>query len=91
MRSVEPLTVETAGTDRRVNFLPSRMTYNIGSYLGVPVKLAEGRLYGTICVLDPEPHRFSGQDLDLLITLAGWLRLYLERDQLSEPDGMDAR
>ncbi len=51
--------------------------YNIGSYLGAPVLLENGELYGTLCVLDPEPHQFSAADLDLLAILAGWLRMYL--------------
>ena len=46
----------------------------------MPVMLGDNRLYGTLCVLDPEAHRFSAQDLDLVIILSGWLRLYLERD-----------
>ena len=65
-----------------MHWVPSRSTFNIGSYLGVPLTLSDGRLYGTVCVLDPLPHRFTAEDLDLLVILSGWLKLYLERDRL---------
>ena len=47
----------------------------------MPVILGDNHLYGTLCVLDPDAHRFSDQDLDLVVILSGWLRLYLERDR----------
>ena len=62
--------------------LPSRHDFNIGSYLGVPVVLGDGQLYGTLCVLDPAPHQFDPNDLDLLVILSQWLRFYLEREPL---------
>ncbi len=76
--------METAATDQRVRVLASRRIFNIGSYLGVPVTLADGRLYGTLCVLDPSPHQFNPDDLDLLVILSRWLRFYLERSPLDE-------
>ena len=66
-----------------MRWLPSRSAFNIGSYLGVPLTFGDGRLYGTVCVLDPLPHRFTSEDLDLLVILSGWLKLYLERDRLA--------
>lgn len=78
------MVIEAATSDPRVRLLPSRLRFNIGSYLGVPVILADDHLYGTLCVLDPEPHHFTTQDLDLLIILSGWVRLYLERNSLTD-------
>lgn len=71
--------IEAAISDPRVRLLASRQEFNIGSYLGVPVTLAGDKVYGTLCALDPEPRRFSARDLDLLVILSGWLRLYLDR------------
>lgn len=76
--------IEVAGTDPRVRMLPSRLMYHIGSYLGVPIMLGGSRLYGTLCVLDPDPHHFSAQALDLLAIMAGWLRLYIEHHPLTD-------
>lgn len=61
--------------------LRSRTEHSIGSYLGVPLHQASGALYGTLCVLDPEPRRFSSEGLDVLMIVAGWLRLYLAREE----------
>lgn len=52
--------------------------------------LDPNQLYGTLCVLDPEPHRFSAQDLDLLVILSTWLRLYIHRDLLQDRTVFDA-
>ena len=82
MRSVEPLNVEAAAADKRVHLLHSRTQYTIGSYLGVPMTLGAAELYGTLCVVDPDAHRFGNQDLDMLTIVAAWLSWYLERDQL---------
>ena len=67
-----------------MRLLPSRSDFNIGSYLGVPLILGDGELYGSVCVLDPLPHRFTAEDLDLIVILSGWLKLYLERDRMAE-------
>ncbi len=42
----------------------------IASYAGTPIKLASGRIMGTLCVSDSVPHRWSGADLDILSVLA---------------------
>jgi GAF domain-containing protein len=72
---------EAAGTDPRVRLLASRQTYAIGAYLGVPIMLTD-RSSMARCVLDPAPHHFTAQDLDLLAIVSGWLRLYLEHNPL---------
>lgn len=76
--------IEAVGTDPRVRLLTSRQAYAIGAYLGVPIMLHGSELYGTLCVLDPAPHHFSAQDLDLLAIVSGWLRIYLEHNPLTE-------
>jgi diguanylate cyclase len=63
-----------------VRALASRLTFNIGSYLGVPVRRRDGTLFGTLCVLDPATHHFQSDHLDLLIILSHWLRSYLEHE-----------
>lgn len=83
--------ITAAASDPQVESLVSRTTFNIGSYLGVPVLLGDNQLFGTLCVLDPKPHQFSADDLDLLIIVSAWLRLYLERDRLAGRITFDAR
>jgi GAF domain-containing protein len=74
-----------------VHALESRTAFNIGAYLGVPLQLEPDRLFGTLCVLDPSPHRFSPDDLDLLLVMSAWLRLSLERDYLAGKMVFDAQ
>ena len=63
--------------------LASRRTFGIGSYLGVPVIMSDGHLFGTLCVLDPAPQSFQPEHLDLMIILSRWLRFFLEREPIS--------
>ena len=78
--------IEAAETDERVRALPSRQAHTIGSYLGVPVLMSDGRLFGTLCVLDPAPHTFQPDHLDLMIILSRWLRFFLEQDPITLED-----
>lgn len=90
MRSVEPLTVEAATSDPRVQTLSSRDAFHIGSYLGVPVVLEDGNLFGTLCVVDPDAHRFDADDLDLLAIISAWLRMVLAPESLPGRLGTNA-
>lgn len=53
----------------------------IGAYVGVPLELADGRLYGTLCVLshDPRPD-LSERDVELMRFLAGLISDQIEHD-----------
>ncbi len=77
-------------TDPRVRSLASRVDFNIGAYLGVPVVLGGDQLYGTLCVLDPDTRQFDANDLDLLVIVSSWLRLFLEYDHLAGRMVIDA-
>ncbi|MDP9312190.1 MAG: GAF domain-containing protein [Chloroflexota bacterium] len=72
--------MEAATSDKRVHLLQSRTHYSIGSYLGVPLMVGSGELYGTLCVADPDAHRFGNKDLDMLTIVAAWLGWYLKRN-----------
>lgn len=53
---------------------------NIGSYIGVPIMLADGRLFGTLCAVDPDARSLTQQQTDLLVVLARLLSTQIERD-----------
>ncbi|MEV6596360.1 GAF domain-containing protein [Actinoplanes sp. NPDC051346] len=42
----------------------------IRSYAGVPLRDVEGRVVGTLCVMDPRPGRFTRNDVRTLTVLA---------------------
>lgn len=78
------LTVDEAGVDGVVNVrdaakklpfksLPMRHRFGIVSYLGVPIRGADGNLTGTIAVLGKGPRVFTDADQDLLLVVAGLL------------------
>jgi GAF domain-containing protein len=47
-------------------------TANIGAYVGMPIKLADGRLHGTLCCASGEPRATFGPDeLHFMEVLAG--------------------
>ena len=46
----------------------------------MPILLSDGVFFGTLCGVDPEPHAFTTEEIDLLVVLARLLATYLERD-----------
>lgn len=56
---------------------------NIGSYIGVPLRFSDGRLYGTLCSLShtPDPS-LRERDADFLRVLARLVADQLEREEL---------
>jgi GAF domain-containing protein len=48
-----PHLVQDSANDVRVRDLPATLAGGIGSYVGVPLHLADGELYGTLCCLSP--------------------------------------
>ena len=56
--------IEDARTDPRTATHAKRN--ELASYIGAPVRLADGRLFGTLCTYDAQPHSFSSQLLESL-------------------------
>lgn len=66
-----PEVVPDARHDPRTADLPATQTLSIGSYLGVPVALSDGQLYGTLCSLHPLPDAALGvKDVRVLRVVA---------------------
>jgi len=53
----------------------------VGSFIGVPIVLADGSVFGTLCAVDPDPQPLTTAQADLLIVLARLIATQLERDQ----------
>jgi two-component system sensor histidine kinase/response regulator len=58
IRTREPLEVADARLSARWRTNPD-MKFGLLAYLGYPVILPDGRVFGTVCVLDREPRRFT--------------------------------
>jgi EAL domain-containing protein (putative c-di-GMP-specific phosphodiesterase class I) len=50
-----PNVIRDAAADRRVAELPMTRDARIGSFIGVPLRLSDGELYGTLCALSHRP------------------------------------
>ena len=51
----------------------------VGSYLGVPLLLADGTAVGALCVYGPEPHAWTDRDVTLTGDIADLVALELQR------------
>ena len=78
-----PHLVNDAATDDRTADLPLTREAGIGAYIGVPIRLWDGTLYGTLCCLSraAEPS-LNGRDVRFLRVLAEIVADQLDRDQL---------
>ena len=66
IKSREPLLVANALEDDRWKTLPS-IQVGMVSYFGFPVVWPDGRMFGTICVLDDKANRYSDLYQELLL------------------------
>lgn len=76
-------TVPDANDNEQVRNLEVTREANIGSYVGVPVRLSDGRLYGTLCCLSHSPDPWlKERDLQLMSKLADDVARRLETEGL---------
>jgi DNA-binding NarL/FixJ family response regulator/signal transduction histidine kinase len=84
MGSVEPLIVNDvgAGNGPEFNDTPAVSVFQMRAYIGVPIVLSSGRVYGTLCALDRSPRQNDQRDLDYLLILARLLASQLDRREI---------
>nr|WP_269845011.1 ATP-binding protein [Lottiidibacillus patelloidae] len=51
---------------------------NIKSFLGAPIRLKNGEMYGTLCAISTELYSFSDKDIALFQSMASFLSYYIE-------------
>lgn len=78
-----PNVVPDAGSDGRVSGLEVTREADIGSYVGVPLRFSDGRVYGTLCCLShsAEP-RLQERDARFVEVLARLVADQIEREEL---------
>lgn len=60
---------------------PAAQGMAIAAYVGIPLRTADGELFGTLCAIDPLPHPELERGADLMLTIVGrLLSTVLERD-----------
>lgn len=77
-----PNVVPDAMSDGRVNGLEVTREAGIGSYVGLPLRFSDGRVYGTLCCLShsPEAH-LRERDAKFMEVLARLVAEQLEREE----------
>ncbi len=53
----------------------------IGSFIGVPVVLSSGEIYGTLCAIDPHAQHLTSGQADMLLVLGRIIATQIERDR----------
>ncbi len=53
----------------------------IGSYLGLPIILEDGTLFGTLCAVDPKPYSFNDEEVEVLKSLSRILSNFLNENK----------
>jgi PAS domain S-box-containing protein/diguanylate cyclase (GGDEF)-like protein/putative nucleotidyltransferase with HDIG domain len=82
-----PHAITDASQSPDLNALAITRRAGIGSYIGVPVRLANGHIYGTLCALSHEPRPDLGnRNIEVMQSLAVLLAAELQRglDQRSQ-------
>ena len=60
---------------------PAARGLRIGAYVGIPLRTADGQLFGTLCAIDPVPQPALAKVADPLLTTVGrLLATVLDRD-----------
>jgi response regulator RpfG family c-di-GMP phosphodiesterase len=79
-----PNVIPDAKNDDRVNRLDITREADIGSYVSLPLRFSDGRVYGTLCCLshssDPRPRE---RDAEFMQVLARLVADQLEREELA--------
>lgn len=57
---------------------------NIRSYIGVPILLADGTFYGTLCGVDPEPRPLTREQAELMRVFARFFATEMDRERERE-------
>ena len=78
-----PNVIPDTRADQRVARLPITSTAGIGAYVGVPVRLPSGRIYGTFCCLSREPNsELRERDARFVYVVARLVADHLTRREL---------
>jgi EAL domain-containing protein (putative c-di-GMP-specific phosphodiesterase class I) len=79
-----PPVIPDARADARARHLEVTWGASIGSYIGVPIRFSNGRIYGTLCCLSHSANpSLRERDADFMTILAGLIGHHLESDWLT--------
>jgi diguanylate cyclase (GGDEF)-like protein len=89
IRVDEPFIVEDASLDQRFADNPLVLSEPfIRSYLGIPLKMPDGYMVGSLCVIDQRPRVFLPGEIDILKSFAALVTGELELRTIAAVDGL---
>ncbi len=77
----ESLVISDTKCDVRTKHLQAIYDADVGSYLGAPIVLENGKLFGTLCAVDPNPQTFTEQEVSSIKRLANVLGTIISQQQ----------
>ncbi len=78
-----PYVVPDSAEDEEVRDLEMTQVSNIGSYVGVPLPLSDGRLVGTVCCMSHSPRpELRERDAGFMCVIARLIAEHIEREEL---------
>src|SRR4029077_9191243 len=70
-------------------------TYGLQSYISMPIRLADGSFFGTLCAIDPEPHRLNTPEIvdmfEMFAEIIGFHLSAIDRLTSTEASLLDER
>ena len=81
-----PNAMPDTGAQALVRELPVTPARGIGSYIGVPLRLSDGTLYGTLCCMSHTPEPIDARDAGFMAMLAEVLLEELDRQHQREQE-----
>ena len=86
-RANEPIVIEQASTDARYRHHHTPKTYQIESYVSVPIVLPNGRYFGNLCAIDPAPAKVADPKIiSMFRRFASLIALQLESEMSRQQD-----
>ena len=80
--TLAPLMVEDVAVDSFFAAHPAHVAFpGINSYIGVPILLSDGGVYGTLCAVDSVPRHLSQTQVEFLVVMARVVATQIERDR----------
>ncbi len=80
----EPLIIDDVAVDPFLRHSVAAQSFNIRSYIGVPITLSDETVYGTLCASDPNPRQISDMQTKSMTVLSRLLATQIERDREAE-------
>lgn len=81
LASLAPLIVPDADADPVRSTLPGKLMVGTRTYIGVPIVLGDGHLFGTLCAHDRRVLRLSGDEADAMRIVARLIASHIERER----------